>query len=83
LKEEFMREASPDIYVFDSITGITKRIETLLKEIDLNEEQAEESEGKGIIRQNRILLTGPDAPDDSWVTCADRLGFSLLLLNHE
>jgi glutamate racemase len=75
LLDEFQREAAPDITVFDSITGISKRIETLLKE------QKEKNSGEPARQQNRILLTGSAAPEPSWVSLAQRLGFSLSLLD--
>jgi len=75
LLDEFQREAAPDITVFDSVTGISHRIEALLAE------QKEKSSGETPCRQNRILLTGPSAPDPSWVSLAEKLGFSLSLLD--
>jgi glutamate racemase len=75
LLDEFQREAAPDITVFDSVTGISRRIESLL------EEQKEKSPRVTSGSVNRILLTGPAAPDPSWVALADRLGFSLSLLD--
>jgi glutamate racemase len=76
LLDEFQREAAPDIAVFDSVTGISKRIETLLKE-------QKENNGETPRRQNRILLTGSAAPEPSWVSLAQRLGFSLSLLDDD
>jgi glutamate racemase len=75
LLDEFQREAVPDITVFDSITGISHRIESLLAE------QKEKNGGETPCPQNRILLTGPSAPEPSWVSLARRLGFSLSLLD--
>jgi len=75
LLDEFQREAAPDITVFDSVTGISNRIESLL------EEQKEKSDEAPPRQQNRILLTGPAAPEASWVSLAERLGFSLSLLD--
>jgi glutamate racemase len=75
LLDVFQREAAPDITVFDSITGISHRIESLL------EEQKEKYSGVTSSSINRILLTGQTAPDPSWVSLADRLGFSLSLLD--
>ncbi len=74
LLDEFQREAAPDITVFDSITGISHRIESLLAE------QKDKSVGETPCGQNRILLTGPAAPEPSWISLAQRLGFSLSLL---
>jgi glutamate racemase len=75
LLDEFQKEAAPDIAVFDSVTGISKRIESLL------EDQKEKSDGEIPCRQNRILLTGSAVPEPSWVSLAQRLGFSLSLLD--
>jgi len=75
LLDEFQREAAPDITVFDSVTGISNRIESLLGE------QNEETDAALPCQQNRILLTGPAVPEPSWVSLAERLGFSLSLLD--
>jgi len=75
LLDEFQREAAPDIRVFDSVTGISKRIESLL------EEKREKGPGAASDPPNRILLTGTAAPEPSWVSLAERLGFSLSLLD--
>ena len=75
LLDEFQREAAPDITVFDSVTGISNRIESLMGE------QNEETNAALPCQQNRILLTGPAAPEASWVSLAERLGFSLSLLD--
>jgi len=72
LLDEFQREAAPDITVFDSVTGISRRIESLLGG------QKEKSDGSPR-QQNLILLTGPSAPEPSWVSLAERLGFGLSL----
>jgi glutamate racemase len=74
LLDEFQREAAPDITVFDSVPGITHRIESLLGG------QKEKSD-RIPRQQNRILLTGPSVPEPSWVSLAGRLGFSLSLLD--
>ena len=75
LLEEFRREAAPFIKIFDSLDGITKRIEYLLDEND------------GILRAgkdsrpvNRFILTGTNAPDQFWRDMAQKLGFNLCLL---
>ena len=70
LQDEFRREASPDIFVFDSIEGITKRIEFLL------------DENNGALRcendfysENRLILTGIE--DTFWRSRAESLGFTI------
>jgi glutamate racemase len=74
LQEEFRQEAAPDITVFDSLMGITRRIESLLSETGRQERFNEHQ------TENRLLLTGTEAPEPSWTSWADRLGFSLSLL---
>jgi len=75
LLDEFRRESAPDITVFDSVPGISHRIEALLGE------QKEKGGDETPCQQNRILLTGSSVPEPSWVSLAERLGFSLLLLD--
>ena len=70
LLDDFRREASPDIAVFDSVEGITRRIESLL----------DGTAPAGGRPQNRLFLTGPEAPQASWTSWADSLGFDLSLL---
>ncbi|MCL2761937.1 MAG: glutamate racemase [Treponema sp.] len=73
LQEEFHQEAAPDITVFESVRGITKRVESLLEEQHTKANDAPRAE-------NRLLLTGPAAPEPSWIEWAEHLGFSLSLL---
>ena len=78
LLEEFKKEAasteSPSIQIFDSLDGITQRIESLL------------DDNNGALRtdnkappQNQIILTGTEPPDNSWKSLAEQLGFELSL----
>jgi len=76
LLEEFRREASPYFEVFDSLSGITKRIEYLLDEND------------GALRAKkdfnpayRLLLTGAKTAVSLWETRARAIGFDLVILN--
>jgi glutamate racemase len=69
LLEEFRREAAPAINVYDSVEGISRRIESLLGE-DRNAGEA----GEG-----RFFVTG-GAADPSWGYWAGELGFSLSAL---
>ena len=73
LEDDFKQEAAPDITVFESIEGISRRIESLLGVTSEQDDAASAAE-------NRLLLTGAAAPEPSWVTWAERLGFSLALL---
>jgi len=70
LKEEFQREAAPDIAIFDSVDGVTRRTESLL---DTHALRA----GDAAPQKSVFLLTGPEAPDSSWQGWADYLGFQL------
>ena len=73
LLDEFKREAEPAIKVFDSLEGVTKRIEFLLNEN--NGELRSDTDFEPI---HWILLTGAKLPDDlSWQTRSQELGFAL------
>jgi len=76
LLEEFRREASPFIKIFDSLDGITKRVEYLLDEND-GALRAEKKSNP----QHRLLLTGTKPPDSFWQNRAQALGFNLNLLS--
>jgi glutamate racemase len=79
LLEEFRKEASectPPIKVFDSLDGVTKRIEFLLNEND------------GYLRSeidfkpvHWLFLTGREAAESSWHERSNALGFALCLLD--
>ena len=71
LLEDF-REAAHDIMMFESINGISLRIESLLAETYSPEQMPN--------AKNHLLLTGQSTPESSWETWANRLGFSLSLL---
>ena len=75
LAEEFRREASPQITVFDSIDGVTKRIEFLLDEDNGALRAAENS-----LPANRLMITGKMPPDSFWENRAKEIGFNLGLL---
>ena len=70
LLEDFRRESSPDITVFDSVDGITRRIESLIDKVA----------PAGNHTQTRLILTGTDTPEPSWASWAGRLNSSLSLL---
>jgi glutamate racemase len=76
LEDEFRQAAVPDIAIFESVKGISQRIETLLAETVLQEESES-------VCQNLLLLTGSAEPEPSWAEWARRLGFGLSLLGEE
>ncbi|MCL2759531.1 MAG: glutamate racemase [Treponema sp.] len=76
LLEEFKTEAAPSIKVFDSLEGVTKRIEYLL------------DENNGALRAeidfqplHWLLLTGAETSDTSWQERAKALDFALCMLD--
>jgi glutamate racemase len=76
LLDEFRREAKPYFEVFDSVSGITKRLEYLLDEND------------GILRADkdlrpsrRFFLTGNGESISLWEKRAKSIGFNLVLLD--
>jgi glutamate racemase len=79
LHEEFRLEASktvPFIQIFDSLEGITKRIEYLL---DQNEGKLRAGKESNVIR--RLVLTGTRQPEPVWETRAKGLGCNICLLS--
>jgi glutamate racemase len=73
LLEEFKREAAPYFKVFDSLAGITKRIEFLLDENNLRSK-------KDSPPAYRFLLTGNRNENSLWETRARSIGFNLVRL---
>jgi len=71
LLEEFRTEALPDIAVFESIRGISQRVESLL---------ATGRPGGSRRARDRLFLSGCEQPEPSWVAWAERLDCELLLL---
>ena len=72
LQEEFRKEAfHSSIKVFDSLAGITKRIEYLLDKNDLRAD-------KNCQPEYRLLLTGDTAQNTTWKIRAQSLGFKLV-----
>jgi len=76
LLDEFKNEAAPSIKIFDSLDGITKRIEFLLDEND----DALRA-GKDYNPSHRLIVTGLQPPDSLWINRAQALGFKLSLLS--
>jgi glutamate racemase len=77
LQDEFRREAAPDIRVYDSLEGVSSRIEALLdregRRLRSGEERAAEA--------GALLITGEGEPEKSWGEWAGRLGFRLFRLD--
>ena len=73
LQEFFQNEAKPDISVFDSLEGITRRIETALDEHSLWENKAHNAE-------NYLLLSAETEPEAEWIGWADYLNFKISLI---
>jgi glutamate racemase len=76
LLEEFRCEAAPGIEVFDSLEGITKRIEYLLDENNGGLRAEKDS-----APSRRLLLTGADGAGLFWQNLARTIGFNLSLLD--
>jgi len=76
LLDEFKREAEPEIKIFDSLEGITNRIEFLL-----NENSSALRAQKEHACSRKFILTGTQPPDSSWINRAKAYGFDLCLIN--
>ncbi|MDR0300786.1 MAG: glutamate racemase [Treponema sp.] len=76
LIEEFRREAEPEIKIFDSLEGITNRIEFLL-----NENDGALRAQKDCAHDRKFILTGTQPPGPSWTNRAKVSGFDLCLIN--
>jgi len=81
LLDEFRQEAEPSITIFDSIDGISHRVESLLNEN--NAALRAPLAVPGWQPKNFLLLTGKEEPDMSWQNLANDLGFTLSLLDKE
>ncbi|MCL2211622.1 MAG: glutamate racemase [Treponema sp.] len=75
LLEEFQNEAGPAIKIFDSLDGVTKRIEHLL-----DENNGELRASPGSKPEYKLLLTGKEPADSIWENRAQDLGFELGLV---
>ena len=75
LADEFRREALPDIQVFDSFEGVTRRIEQVL-----DEEDGKLRSIPGYSADKLVLLTGTETPDSAWLKRTVDKGFKLSLL---
>jgi len=76
LLDEFRREAEPAIKIFDSLEGITNRIEFLL-----NENDGVLRAQKDCAHKRKFILTGTQPPDSSWINRAKTYGFDFCLIN--
>jgi glutamate racemase len=76
LLEEFRREAAPYFEVFDSLAGITKRIEYLLDENNRLLRAQEDS-----VPAHRLFVTGKKTDDSLWERRAEVFAFNLVMLN--
>jgi len=75
LLEEFQNEASPSIQIFDSLDGVTKRIEHLLDENDKSLRADIDFKP-----EHKLMLTGKEPPNSNWENRAQNLGFKLGLI---
>jgi glutamate racemase len=77
LQEYFQTEAMPNIAVFDSMHGVSHRVESLLGlEPDSEKKQAATVQG-------RMFLTGMQPPEPLWINWAKELDCSLSMLEEE
>jgi glutamate racemase len=80
LRNEFKASAGPGIRVYDSMEGVSRRIETLLDEQDLRApspampETGAPPEDKPA---NLLIVTGPSSADGVWQTRARQFGLVL------
>lgn len=77
LLEEFHREAEGHFKVFDSLAGITKRIEFLL-----DENNGSLRADKNIKSEYSLLLTGTQPPSPAWEKRSGNMGFNLIYFNN-
>jgi glutamate racemase len=81
LQDEFRREAGPDIRVYDSLEGVSGRIESLLDE-DGGAPRAGARFTPECGNAGSFLITGDGEPETSWNEWAARLGLRLSLLKN-
>jgi glutamate racemase len=74
LLDEFRTGAAPDIAVFESVEGISRRVESLLGGCRAP------NACPPAAAENRLLLTGSAPPEPSWQVWAERLGCGLSVL---
>jgi glutamate racemase len=79
LLDEFRKAASsrePPIKIFDSLEGITKRIEYLLDQDDFSLR----AKAHNARPEHRLILSGEQPPESFWINRAKELEFNLCLL---
>jgi glutamate racemase len=87
LLDEFRSAAAPDIRIYDSVGGVSLRLEWLLDQGELRTEPLQETAGpdaagpgftpgRGPASRNILFLTGQEAPGD-WQQWAESFGLSL------
>jgi len=70
LLEEFHKEAAGCIAIFESINGISQRLESLLED-SMPAQRV----------PHRLVITGEAEPEAMWLSWAERLGFGLSLMD--
>ena len=80
LQEEFRREAAPNLSVFDSLEGISKRIEFLLDE---NNGALRTKTHSNKTENNKLLLTDSKSINPFWEKRAQKLKFNFEVINYE
>jgi glutamate racemase len=75
LQDEFRREAAPDIRIYDSLEGVSGRVEALL------DRDGHKLRSGGAPEAGRFLVTGEAEPEASWHEWAGRLGCRLSRLD--
>jgi glutamate racemase len=93
LLEEFKGAAAPDIRVYDSVEGVSRRIETLLDKGNLRAGPVSGTAAFGIVASadslpeaviregNCLILSGEEAPDGDMIRRARDYGLALRLLS--
>ncbi|MCL1992560.1 MAG: glutamate racemase [Spirochaetes bacterium] len=73
LKEQFVKQAAPDIKVFDSVESVTQTAEALLDK-DGGKLRAGGAAGK---KPAQFLITGTEEADSLWQGWADYMGYAV------
>jgi len=76
LLDVFKKEAAPDIKVFDSLSGIIKRIEFLL-----DDNSGAQRADSGFKPEHKFIITGDEPVQSVWKNRAEEARFKLSLLN--